>query len=1109
MGRPGGTVCERRISFSRPHRPCMPADLTQIWRLSLCHSLTNKHQINGGFMHIDNVPHRSIPFFLPPIRPATATTLSMASLLHGFDEFFNIGSVDSAIPSQKILIAMGSPLRSGNIRKSNESMKFTVTVFLGVVFGFLLGISFRTLLLAKINRPSGLWPSIDLTKIEDDGRYSTIPNKEIWDVWASLSCDRSIPYNGAQKYDEANIWVPTNPRGAERLPPDIVKPESDLYLRQFWDLSVEDLTTKPRYLVTFTVGFDQKDNIEDAVKKFSRNFTILLFHYDGRTSEWDQFEWSKRAIHISAPKQSKWWFAKRFLHPDIVAPFDYIFIWDEDLGVEHFDAEEYLKLVRKHGLEISQPGLEPNRDISWEMTKRRDDSEVHKDAVEREDWCPDPHSPPCAAFVEIMAPVFSRDAWRCVWHMIQNDLIHGWGIDFALRRCVEPPHQKIGVVDTQWIVHQRIPSLGDQGQAQFGRAPWKGVKERCHAEWAMFRDRMANAERDYFQALQTGFAFGKMAKERRSGEGSSEGATLNLRNNASKLSYRDKLLSPGCAGFLVKHSEEDDIMRGWKEYFHKMNKEEPQSVQEESEEEEDQTSRRTEGKPGKLSFTAEEYSAWCLPWMNSLIIKVLGASFPTYVIRDRINRMWRPRDALKLIPLSNGYYIVSFSNKEDREYAFQEGPWMIEDHYLIVQRWRPNFNPWKADLQCNIAAWVRLPDVPFEFYNVESLRRLGNMIGKMIKVDRSTSIYDKGGFARICVEIDLKKPLLPTYMVFGEERPIIYEGLHHVCFTCSKYRHQKNECPLTKTQGSSQGSEPESTGNVRGEEGDKPMETGIDAGGDGEVHEEVHLVKEKDVGAGSNQKHRINTVTRGGGTESTDGEANDGSPFGKLQVLRRDFRGHLILSNLRKGINEDKSPTVTQRSHDDLHDSRMKSLKKEKAPNMKKEKETVSKEIKSDLVLSNGFVKPEWVPVGSKRKNQGKGKVKGKENLPPSSRNIRKSSLNHGTSRMTSNNYTVLQNLEDQHKAINVINSPTCVGPKAANGMDIPLGELATEKSGGVVSLMQTGNTLDMCWKLDVLGRFPKDEHKESGFSNMELIDGEGTVVVFGVSGSIVSHPSL
>ena len=67
----------------------------------------------------------------------------------------------------------------------------------------------------------------------------------------------------------------------------------------------------------------------------------------------------------------------------------------------------------------------------------------------------------------------------------------------------QPPHEKIGVVDTQWIVHQGIPSLGDQvinrgliivqmcsyvhclpiqvlvllpqGQAQGGRAPWEGV----------------------------------------------------------------------------------------------------------------------------------------------------------------------------------------------------------------------------------------------------------------------------------------------------------------------------------------------------------------------------------------------------------------------------------------------------------------------------------------------------------------------------------------------------------------------------------------------------------------------------------------------------------
>lgn len=34
------------------------------------------------------------------------------------------------------------------------------------------------------------------------------------------------------------------------------------------------------------------------------------------------------------------WYAKRFLHPDVVASFEYIFIWDEDLGVEHFNGDK-------------------------------------------------------------------------------------------------------------------------------------------------------------------------------------------------------------------------------------------------------------------------------------------------------------------------------------------------------------------------------------------------------------------------------------------------------------------------------------------------------------------------------------------------------------------------------------------------------------------------------------------------------------------------------------------------------------------------------------------------------------------------------------------------
>lgn len=50
-------------------------------------------------------------------------------------------------------------------------------------------------------------------------------------------------------------------------------------------------------------------------------------------------KWSSANFFVCAHNSR--WYAKRFLHPDIVAAYEYIFIWDEDLGVEHFNAEEY------------------------------------------------------------------------------------------------------------------------------------------------------------------------------------------------------------------------------------------------------------------------------------------------------------------------------------------------------------------------------------------------------------------------------------------------------------------------------------------------------------------------------------------------------------------------------------------------------------------------------------------------------------------------------------------------------------------------------------------------------------------------------------------------
>ncbi|KAE9463447.1 hypothetical protein C3L33_04661, partial [Rhododendron williamsianum] len=430
---------------------------------------------------------------------------------------------------------MGTPHRSGASKKSygsgGSSGRLIITTVMGMVFGYFIGVSFPSVSLTKMNLPSSVISSLDVTWNNEHRRFirnrmpetrastDTAPPKVPFfgDIFLASFLALHVILAPDLFSVDGRIYVPTNPRGAESLPPGVIVSESDYYLRRLWGVPNEDLKKKPKYLVTFTVGLEQWNYIDAAVKKFSEDFQIMLFHYDGRTTEWDQFDWSKRVVHVSVRKQTKWWYAKRFLHPDIVAAYEYIFIWDEDLGVEHFNGDKYIELVKKHGLEISQPGLEPNKGLTWQMTKRRGDKEVHKNTEEKPGWCSDPNLPPCAAFVEIMAPVFSREAWRCVWHMIQNDLVHGWGLDFALRRCVEvvvsplfiadnckhfctlwvttsvltlqPAHEKIGVVDSQW---------GD------GVSPWQGVRDRCRSEWAEFQDRLAEADKKYLARTRTG-----------------------------------------------------------------------------------------------------------------------------------------------------------------------------------------------------------------------------------------------------------------------------------------------------------------------------------------------------------------------------------------------------------------------------------------------------------------------------------------------------------------------------------------------------------------------------------------------------------------------------
>lgn len=259
----------------------------------------------------------------------------------------------------------------------------------------------------------------------------------------------------------------SRPCGTEALPKGIIASTSDLEMRPLWGSIPKKKSSREINLLALAVGIKQKANVNRIVKKFlSSNFVVMLFHYDGNVNGWTDVEWSSRAIHASAVNQTKWWFAKRFLHPDIVHEYSFIFLWDEDLGVQNFDVRRYLSIIKKEGLEISQPALDPDTsEVHHPLTARKRGSVVHRSINQplRNGKRCDEHStgPPCSGMVEMMAPVFSRASWRCTWNMIQNDLVHAWGVDFQLGYCVQgDPTKKIGIVDSEYVVHYGLPTLG-------------------------------------------------------------------------------------------------------------------------------------------------------------------------------------------------------------------------------------------------------------------------------------------------------------------------------------------------------------------------------------------------------------------------------------------------------------------------------------------------------------------------------------------------------------------------------------------------------------------------------------------------------------------------
>lgn len=118
------------------------------------------------------------------------------------------------------------------------------------------------------------------------------------------------------------------------------------------------------------------------------------------------------------------------------------------------------------------------------------------------------------------------------------------------------------------------------------------------------------------------------------------------------------------------------------------------------------------------------------------------------------------------------------------------GPWMIRNHYLHVQRWMPNFMAETSVINL-LPVWVNFLVLLVKYYTVQWLQRAGNRIGRTLRVDDMMLIASHGKFARVCLEVDLSRPLKASSKLRGQT----WKGLHMLCSHYGRYRHNKAGCP--------------------------------------------------------------------------------------------------------------------------------------------------------------------------------------------------------------------------------------------------------------------------------------------------------------------------
>lgn len=170
----------------------------------------------------------------------------------------------------------------------------------------------------------------------------------------------------------------------------------------------------------------------------------------------------------------------------------------------------------------------------------------------------------------------------------------------------------------------------------------------------------------------------------------------------------------------------------------------------------------------------------------SLIIKLLDGKLGYMGLMRRLNIKWSIKGELALTDIGCQYYIDRFTNEADYQYVQTQVPWLIDDKYLTILKWVPNFVSDEPPINV-LTAWVRIPNLSVEYFDINFLHQIGSKIGKDLRMDKTTTQAERGSFTHLSIEIDLSKPLLSKFWLKGGSLESPIRRNQEICCNVGKW----------------------------------------------------------------------------------------------------------------------------------------------------------------------------------------------------------------------------------------------------------------------------------------------------------------------------------